>query len=94
MARKKKETMGQFVKRRNTDEMLKRGITKHTSTTPKGKETGKVKIEEDKYSRPLEGGSHSLWALQRHFGIVKKKTAKKLEKREHLKKKRQLEGKV
>jgi hypothetical protein len=74
MARKKKETMDQFVKRR-------------------GKETGKVTIPESQ-DQPLSAGRHPLLALQMQKGIVKKKTAKKMEKWAHTKKVREHEGKA
>jgi hypothetical protein len=61
---------------------------KPTVTTKKPK-TGKVTIPETKTKEaPLAAGSHKLRALQKHKGVVKPKTAKKLEKIEHKIKKR------
>jgi hypothetical protein len=56
----------------------------------RGKETGKILIPEDK-KPDLSAGRHDLIALQRHKGIVKKKTAKKLEKIAHNRKRIQKE---
>ncbi len=59
----------------------------------RNKEEGKVAIPET-HSHPLAAGRHPLMALQQHRGIVKKGTAKKMEKVAHLRKKRQKEGKA
>ena len=57
----------------------------------RNKETGKVTIPETKPSPDNSGGSHKSKARQMHVGIVKKKTAKMLEKIEKKKKKKGLQ---
>jgi hypothetical protein len=59
----------------------------------RAKETGKIKIPEDR-DHPLSAGRHPLVALQRHKGIVKKRTAKKLERIAHKRKRKSMEGEV
>ena len=53
----------------------------------RGLETGKILIPETKTPK-LAAGNHALIALQRHKGIVKPKTAKKMEQAAHLRKKK------
>lgn len=54
------------------------------------KEDGKVPVYET-HSRKLEAGRHPLIALQENKGLVKQKTQNKLEKRAHIRKKKQME---
>jgi hypothetical protein len=54
----------------------------------RNKETGKVSIPETKPSPPMSGGSHKMMARQTHIGVVKPKTAKKLEAVQKKRKKR------
>jgi len=56
----------------------------------RNKETGKVTIPETKPSPSFSAGSHKTKALSMHVGVVKKKTAKMLERTEKKKKKNSL----
>jgi hypothetical protein len=44
------------------------------------KETGKVKVTEDKPSPEMSGGSHKMKARQQMIGMIKQKTIKQMEK--------------
>lgn len=57
----------------------------------RNKETGKVTIPETKPSPSWSGGSHKMLARQLHKGVVKPKTAKKLERIQKKRKKKGLE---
>jgi hypothetical protein len=92
MASKKKESTKQFIERRNKDEQLKHKTIPDISHKSQGKDKGKVKVKED-HAHKFEAGRHPLIALQQHSGLVKKKTAKKLEKSAHRAKKNRIEGK-
>ena len=90
MARKKKETMDQYVQRRR-DESVKFKPSKGTLFASKKyitkgkKENGKVPFFET-HAHKLEAGRHPLMALQEHNGLVKQKTHKKIEKMTHKRK--------
>lgn len=58
----------------------------------RNKETGVVTIPETKPSPTDSGGSHKSLARQMHIGVVKKKTAMKLERIVKKKKRKNLES--
>lgn len=56
----------------------------------RNKESGKVSIPQTKPEADMGAGSHKLKALSMHVGVVKKKTAKKLERYEKKRKRKSL----
>lgn len=70
--------------------MKKKKETMSGFMTRRNKEAGKIKIPETKTHDALSAGSHKLYEMQKENGFVKPKKRKKLQKIEHLIKKRNM----